>query len=483
MTSLTREQAESLYDSGKDSVVELLLQLVSRVQALEEQVAKNSGNSSKPPSSDGLSKSVLRPMSPMPQSLRKKTGKKPGAQMGHVGKTLEPVSTPDRAVVHHPSACQHCNAPLSGEPRSVAYPYSRRQVFEMPEPKVFVTEHRVVTLACSCCGHETSAAFPKGVDQPVQYGPNLLGFAAYLHSAHLVPYARCAQIVQDVTGAPFSVGTLNRALRVAYERLASFEQGVKEALADASLTPVKHVDETGGRIAGKLHWFHVRCTDSLCWLFRHEKRGGKAVEDLHSYTGTLVSDFWSSYVSLLCEHLFCGAHLLRELTFVFEVLKQPWAASLKAELESAVDGCHAARARGYARVNPRANPKLWDARAVARRFDQWVQEGLKANPLIKGISKSKARRLAERLSAYKDDYLRFLFDLTLPFTNNEAERDLRMFKVKGKISGCFRTTQGADIYCRIRSYTQTCHKQGLKLLDCLRSVFAAEPIMPSLKHA
>lgn len=286
--SLTEAEARALYRAGEEAVVAFLLDISRRLQALEEQASRNSGNSSKPPSSDGLSKPALKPMPPMPQSLRKKGGKKPGAQMGHEGKTLEQIATPDTVVIHRPVTCRHCQARLLDS--SLPVTCSRRQIFEMPEPSVFVTEHRAATLVCSCCGHETSAAFPEGIEHPVQYGPNLLGFAVYLHSTHLVPYARCAQIVQDVTGAPFSTGTLNRALRVAYDRLAPFEHSLKEVLADASLTPVKHVDETGGRVAGKLHWFHVRCTDRLCWLFRHEKRGGKAVEDLHSYTGILVSD-------------------------------------------------------------------------------------------------------------------------------------------------------------------------------------------------
>lgn len=464
---MTRDEFQTIYDQGADATFALVAELFRRVQALEERFAQNSGNSSKPPSSDGLSKPSLKPM---PQSLRKKSGRKPGGQAGHEGKTLEQTPTPDEVVIHRPVSCAHCATPLPDNAPSVTY--SRRQVFEMPEPKVIVTEHRAVTLACPGCGHETCGAFPEGVEQPVQYGPNLLGFAAYLHAAHLIPYARCAKIVGDVTDAPFSPGSLHRALRTAYYRLAPFEQSVKMALADVS---VKHVDETGGRVAGKLHWFHVRCTDSLTCLFRHEKRGGKAAEDLLGYMGTLVSDFWSSYVSLACEHVFCGAHLLRELTFISEVLKQTWAGSLIAELESAVDGCHAARERGCSR--------LWDARAVARRFDGWVAEGLQANPPpAKGSPKSKARRLAERLSAYRDDYLRFLFDLSLPFTNNEAERDLRMFKVKGKISGCFRTTEGADLFCRLRSYIATCQKQGMNVLHCLRSIYAATQIMPRLNH-
>jgi len=299
------DQLRALYQEGEEAVVRLLQELYRRLEALEEQVAKNSGNSSKPPSSDGLKKPSLRPMNT--QSLRKNGNKKPGGQKGHRGSTLEAVKTPDQVVVHCPDTCKHCLRSLRAGSLTAV---SCRQVFEMPEPKIVVTEHQVATVRCHCCGKETQATAPEGVERPVQYGPNLLGFATYLHAVHLLPFARCSQIVQEVTSAPFSAGSLHQALRTAHHRLAEFDQAMEQALCSV---PVKYVDETGCRVAGKLHWFHVRCTQSLCRLFRHEKRGGarEAVADLQDYRGTLVSDFWSSYVCLTgCRHVFCGAHLL-----------------------------------------------------------------------------------------------------------------------------------------------------------------------------
>jgi len=283
---LTEEQARALCRLGEDTVVALLVDMSRRIQALEEQLAKNSGNSSKPPSSDGLKKPSLQPMNT--QSLRKKSGKKPGGQKGHLGTTLEAVQTPDRIVVHRPAVCTHCQSSLDMPDRALVVCVTARQVFEMPEPKILVTEHQVVTSRCSCCGKETQASAPAGVDKPVQYGPNLLGFATYLHVMHLLPFARCAQILQEITGAPFSAGSLHQALRTAHHRLADFDQALQAALSTVS---VKYVDETGGRVAGKLHWFHVRCTPHLCRLFRHEKRGGvsAATADLQDYAGTLDS--------------------------------------------------------------------------------------------------------------------------------------------------------------------------------------------------
>ena len=368
---------------------------------------------------------------------------------------------------------------------------ARHQVFDIPPPKVVVTEHQVLTVRCLCCGKETKAAAPKGAEKPVQYGPNILGLGLYLHAVHLLPCDRTAQIIQVVTGAPFSPGSLDRTVSKAHTCLADFDQNLESTLATV---PVKHVDETGARVAGKLHWFHVRSNESMCRIFHHEKRGGVATGDLQSYQGVLVSDYFSSYVSLpCCTHVFCGAHLLRELRFVKDVLGQPWAGFLFGVLEMIVHECHRARARGQTKVRR--------ARRLASNFDWWVKEGLKANSVNaidaaedadSAVAKSgsssqaaspKARCLAKRLSERRDDYLRFLFDLSLPFTNNRAEQDIRMLKVKQKISGSFRTDTGADMFCRIRSYTATCRRQGMNLLECLKSVCAGRPILPSLQPA
>jgi transposase len=464
---MTEEEAGALYDQGREAAIAWMLATDQRLRALETRLGQNSQNSSKPPSTD-------QPDKLMPMSLRKKTGKKRGGQPGHPGTTLRQVTDPDQIDCHRPQTCPHCQTDLS---EAEVIGYTPRQVFEMPEPKVQVTEHRALEVLCPCCGKQAEAAFPKAVKQPVQYGPRLLGFACYLHLGHLVPYSRVAQVVQEILGVPFSVGTLHTALKTQFERLSPFEEQARAALSEAEIL---HVDETGGRVCGELSWFHTRCTPKLTYLFCHRKRGGEAVKDLRSYSGRLVSDFYGSYARLGCGHQFCVAHLCRELVGVHEQTGQGWALELKEHLEDCNGACHRARKRGSA--------KLWNAQALASGFDDLVEEGLRLNPLAslppgkKRVRRSKARALLDRLYEYREECLGFLFDLSTPFTNNEAERSLRMLKVRGKISGGFRCAVGALWFCRGFGYLQSCAKQGLNRLECLRSVFAGEPILPLLQN-
>ena len=472
---MTEEEARGIYHQGEEAVVAWMLAMDQRfralenvVKALEARLAQNSKNSSKPPSTDAI-KNKLPPM-----SLRKKTGKKPGGQKGHPGTTLRQVEIPDETQEHRPETCPHCKTDLQ---QVEAEDYTIRQVFEMPDPKIVVTEHRALKVVCPCCNNQVQADFPQGVNQPVQYGSRLLGFATYLHAQHLLPFARTAQIVAEITGAAFSPGSLQNTLRIAYERLESFETQVKEVLGGARIL---HVDETSSRVAGNRYWFHVRSTDRLTYLFCHANRGKAALEDLLSYQGRLVSDFFSNYVTLACEHQFCMAHICRELVGVFEQTGQEWARDLKEHLEDCNAACHRARNRG--------GLKLWNARLLGERFDELVLEGMRRNPAPspergKRGRRSKARALLDRLFEYRSECLAFLFDLTLPFTNNQAERDVRMLKVKGKISGGFRRLEGAVWFCRTRSYLQTCGKQGLSRLECLRSIFVGQPISPSFQQA
>ena len=465
--NLTRDAFHSLFLQGEEAVFALFEQFQTRLVSLEEQVAKNSGNSSKPPSSDGYSK---KPLQPMTVSLRKKTDRKVGGQPGHSGKTLEQVAEPDQVVTHRPDCCPDCRTDLA-DAAALPDAVCQRQVFEMPEPKMVVTEHRAVSVMCPGCGKCCRAPFPHGVTQPVQYGPRFLGLVTYLHGVHLLPFARCAEVMRDVTGASFSPGSLANALQTAHSLLEAFASQTKEALSHAS---VLHADETGTRVAGKLHWFHVRCSPRLSFLFRHERRGGVAADDLTTFGGTLSCDFWSTYVKLSCKHAYCGAHILRELTFQSEVKQQGWAKKLIAVLEAAVSACHIARQTG-AEGKGLANRGDFEA-----EYDRLVAAGLRENPPPLVGKASKAVNLLERLEAYKPSCLRFLSNLAVPFTNNQAEQDLRMLKVKGKISGGFRTCQGADQYCRLRSYVATCRKQGLTLLECCQSIFNGGLVMPEL---
>lgn len=470
---MTEQEAYALYDQGKEAVVAWMLATDQRLRQLEARLGQNSQNSSKPPSSDQPGGKNLKPMN----SLRKKTGKKPGGQKGHKGNTLAQVEVtdPEHIQDHRPAQCPHCHTDL-GQVESQGY--TRRQVFDIPEPVLEVVEHRAHALVCPCCAANVKADFPESVDQPVQYGPYLVGLGVYLHAEHLVPFSRAAQILREITGSAFSQGTLFRQLLKAFGRLAGFEEQLKEAVADA---PILHVDETSVRQDGSRYWIHTRSTSKLTWLFAHSQRGGEQVmADLKTFGATLVSDFWSSYLKIDCEHQFCVAHLCRELQGAFERTKQSWALEIKEHLLDCNAACQRARER--------QSGKLWDARVRAAVFDALVQEGLRQTPLpppatSKSGSKSKVRNLLERLWGYRDQVVGFLFDLSLPFTNNEAERSVRMSKVKAKVSGGFRTPHGVEVFCRLRSYTQTCGKQGLNILRCIRSIFTGRLIMPSLNPA
>jgi len=446
------------------------VEIANRLKAIEARLNLNSQNSSQPPSTD-QKKNKNR-------SLRKNSGRKPGAQPGHEGKTLKKADNPDEIIGHRPQACPHCQTELAGVE---ANGYFARQVFEIPEPKIIVTEHRAFCVTCPCCAKEAKADFPDGVEQAVQYGSRILGFATYLSVDHLIPYARVVKILQDFTGVAFSQGTLDTALQNAFVGLKNFELRVILSLGRVGIL---HVDETGGWINKVRYWFHVRCTKTLTYLFCHKNRGKAATDDLLTYTGRLVSDFFGSYVSLDCLHQFCMAHVCRELVGVFEKTGQVWAQKLKEHLEWCNTACHVARERGSA--------KVWNARVLACEFDEFVKAGFRANPLAPAVwnvktgkfvpaALSTARALLERLHDYREDCLAFLFDLTIPFTNNEAERGVRMLKVKGKISGGFRTLEGATRFCRLRSYLQTCGKQGLNRLECLISVFQGKTILPAFQ--
>ena len=468
---MTNQEARALYQKGEEVTVAYLVEITNRLKAIEARLNLNSQNSSKPPSTDQNKTNKNR-------SLRKSSGRKPGAQPGHKGKTLEKVDNPDEVIPHHPEVCLHCQAKLEGVE---ANGYTARQLFEIPEPKIVVTEHRVFCVTCPCCAKEAKAQFPQGVEQAVQYGPRILGFATYLSADHLVPYARVVKIIQEFTGVALSQGTLDTALQTAFVGLQNFELRLILALRRVGIL---HVDETGGWINKVRYWFHVRCTKTLTYLFCHKNRGKEATDDLLTYTGRLVSDFFASYKDLDCLHQFCMAHICRELVGVFEKTKQSWALELKEHLEHCNKACHAARDRGSA--------KLWNARILACEYDEFVKAGIRANPLAPAVwnAKSKkwkpaalstARALLERLRDRRGDCLAFLFDLSVPFTNNEAERGVRMLKVKSKISGCFRILEGATRFCRLRSYVQTCGKQGLNRLECLVSVFRGEPILPAFQ--
>ena len=447
--------------------------LVERVRELEGRLAKDSHNSSKPPSSDPLGRKRRR-------SQRRRSGKKPGGQLGHRGETLHLVATPDELVEHRPTACTSCQTPLD-ETAPVAG-YERRQVHDLPPVRLLVREHRALHVRCPACDQVSIGAFPAEAPSRAQYGPRLRALAVYLVEQQLLPYARVREVFADLLSAHVSLGTLTRWVQQGAAALRPVEEQIKAALQRA---PVLHSDETGVRRAGTLAWAHVASTTRLTHYAIHAKRGREATDAigiLPGYRGVSVHDGLRSYRAYTaCRHALCNIHHLRELTFVEEEYHQTWAKDLKALLLAMKAAVEAACTRG--------EPALPDAerRAFVARYDDLLAAGLAANPPPERrlgqrgrVKQSPARNLLERLWLGKDEVLAFLHDLTIPFDNNQAEQDLRMLKVQQKIAGSFRADSGSEAFARIRGYCASLRKQGVALLAALVTVFTGQPLYPAL---
>jgi transposase len=481
---IAREEFQRLYDQGPDAVYAHIVQmqapidaLSARVQQLEARLGKDSHNSSKPPSSDGLNKRA-----PKPRSLRGQTGRSPGGQAGHVGRTLEPCQSPDQVVEHRPDACATCGACLV---EAQASAQESRQVFDLPPLRLCVTEHRVLSCVCPHCHALTQGTFPPDVTQPVQYGPDILGLGVYLSQYQLLPLARTQELLVDLFGQGPSQATLGSALARAHQTLAPVEAAIKEAVTGAG---VVHFDETGARVQATLQWLHVASTDRLTFYARHPKRGRQAFGDigiLPVFEGRSVHDGLSSYLceDYSCTHSLCNAHHLRQLLGLWETTQQTWTQRMSRLLCALNRAKETAQAAGQDALDPLL---LERARHLYRRI---VARGLALNPAPPPTgrrghpAKGEARSLLERLQTHEDAVLRFAQDFAVPFDNNQAERDLRMIKVHQKVSGCFRTPEGADQFCRIRGYISTLRKQGSRVLTALRSVLGGDPIYPSLQPA
>ena len=445
-----------------------VVQLTARVAELEARLSKHSQNSSKPPSSDGYAKKT--------RSLRQPSGKKPGGQAGHPGQTLKRTSEPDE-IIHGPlpDRCA-CGAFLSASEALVA---ERRQVFDVPAAHYHVVEHCRLQLRCAC-GREHSSTFPAGVTEAVQYGPNVRALAVHLTQGQLLPYGRAAQLIDDLYALEVSPATLLAWVGEASDLLQPSVGQIAQALIQA---PVAHADESGLRVAGKLHWLHTVVTDTHTWYGVHARRGMDAIEDhgiLPKRIAVLVHDCWAPYWQLDCVHALCNAHLLRELTFLLETTGQAWSQRMMELLLAANEDCKAARQRGEkALAAERIGQILAGYQAILR-------DGEGANPPATRTAKQRGRvkqtpafNLLRRLREHADEVLRFVSDLSVPFTNNLGERAIRMPKVKQKISGCFRTPDGAKNFAIIRSYLDTLHKQGHNLLDALRLAFVGKPPQPA----
>ena len=446
-------------------VEELVASLLRRIETLEAENAElrrrlglDSSNSSKPPSSDGLKKKprVLK-------SLRTRTGKRSGGQTGHRGDTLRQVAEPDAIVEHAAEVCEHCQARL---PADSKVDEEKRQVFDLPEKPLIVTEHRAAVHDCPACGRRTRADFPEGVVSPAQYGERVKAAAVYLNAQQLVPEERTAQVLQDLFGAAAACGASVAAwVRRKAEALAPVHHGIGACVAAA---PVRCLDETGFRIAGATRWLHTAST--LTHTFYRAGEPRSAVPEFEG--GVVVHDHWRAYLSLEnVDHAFCNAHLLRELQAVSELDGEPWAEALRATLLDANEAVRTAKAQGASALAPETIKAFEDRYWAAVREGLALHRSLPAFDPSTNPKKRKKQRPAHnlliRFKTFEEATLRFLTDFAVPFTNNLAEQDLRMMKVKIKISGGFRTLHGAADFASLRSVISSARKQGLNILKAL----------------
>ncbi len=494
-TERLRAQVGAAYQEGPEAVLTLVVTLLSEVTAQVESLATRLGaleaetttlrsenarlaarlgttshNSGKPPSSDGPG------VKPHPTSQRVRSGRASGGQPGHPGHAARLVATPDAVEVHAPSLCGGCGQSLAGV---ASRRWERRQVIDIPAVRARVVEHQAQTVCCPDCGAETSGAFPAAVAAPVQYGPGVATLAVYLTQEQLLPLARTRAVLAEVFGCPVAEGTIERAVADCYDRLAPVEAAIRQGVISA---PVAHFDETGVHITDTLAWLHVASTPRLTFYAVHPKRGRVAMDALNvlpQFRGRAVHDGLTSYGQYdQCAHALCNAHHLRELTFVEEQLGQGWAAILKGVLGEGKQAVDAACARGEAGVSEEVRQEL------TRRYDAALEEGARANPPApptgtRGRPKrGKAGNLVDRLRTHKEATLAFLSDTTIPFDNNQAERDIRMTKVREKISGCFRTPTGGARFCRIRGYISTLRKQGQPIFAALSQALSGNPLLP-----
>jgi transposase len=450
--------------------------LRKRVQTLEGRAALDSRNSHKPPSSDGLAK-------PKPKSLRTKSGRKTGGQPGHAGHALRMVDKPDRVVPHAVGRCAGCGRSLAGQP---AERFDRRQVFELPEPRLEVTEHRAEVKTCPC-GCVNRAAFPPEAAAPAQYGPRVKAVAVYLKQYQFLPFDRLGETMRDLFACgSFSEGTLANFDEDCARRLEPVDAMVRDLVAAAH---VAGFDETGVRSAGSLHWLHVASTRLLTWYHAHKRRGREAMDAagiLAGFRGVAVHDFWKSYFDYCCAHALCNAHLLRELVFLWEERGQKWAKELFDHLLAVKAAVDAARGAGLAAL-PQAEQDrfLSGYEAVVRSgYAENPAEEPPPGPKRRGRRKqSKARNLLDRFRDHPGEILAFMRDFAIPFDNNQSERDLRMMKLRQKVSGTFRSSGALGNFCRIRGYVSTARKNGVNALDALRRVFLGTPFVPTFDTA
>ena len=466
---LQKLEASSLSSLSKEELIAIILmqqqmieRLEQRIQELEARLNKDSHNSHIPPS-----KSPHVPI----KNMRTKTGKMKGGQIGHKGKTLEMVDNPARTIVYKTATCASCGKDLSG---TLLEGYERRQVFDIPPIILEVTEHRAEKKKCSC-GHMNIASFPDNIAAPVQYGDNVKGLGIILNAYECVSYDRISELMEYLTGCRINESTLCSLQKTLSLQLEDFEGKSKEHLCRSE---VIHNDETGISVEGKRKWLHVTSNKELTHYAIDDKRGKEAIDRigiLPYFQGTSIHDGWKAYIKYYCRHGLCNAHHLRELTFFEEEEEAVWAKFLKELLLTTKQSVDDARQKGKDCLAPET------ARDIETSYDRILFDALAdiPPPVRTGkrgrIKKTKQQNFIERLLQYKDATLLFMHDFRIPFDNNLAERDIRMMKLKQKVSGTFRSLQGAQYFARIRGYISTVRKNGGNVFEETKNALRGKP--------
>jgi len=461
------EELAALVVSLRAELVQTRAELVraqAQIAQLQARLGSHSGNSDRPPSSDGLAKPA-----PKPRSLRGKTGRKPGGQPGHPGETLQQVATPHHRRVHRPRQCADCGRDLARRPVTDVV---ARQCFDLPPVSVEVTEHVLQEREC-VCGHRTRADAPEGIDTPVQYGPRITAIVIYLYAGQFLSKSRTAQALAELFGTPISGGTVAAMTARAAAGLDGFAELVRHKLTGSE---VVGFDETGLRVAGKLHWVHCARTDRYTLIGCHPKRGKAGIDDLGvltGFAGVAVHDAWAPYDSYTApQHQLCCAHLLRELQAVTDTTGQPWAAKAAKAILAMQKLVTDAITAGHDHLEDTALK-----RHICRYREAAVAGINHTNARTSTLMKSH-NALAFRLLERQRDYLRFTHDWRVPPDNNGSERDIRMIKLRQKVSGCLRTLVGAQQFCVIRSYLSTTAKHGVHALEALVMLTQGTPWIP-----
>lgn len=443
----------------------LIARLLERIAELERRLGLNSTNSSKPPSSDGLKKkAVEQGNKARTQSLREKGKKASGGQEGHIGRTLEQVENPDFVVTHAVAVCSNCRSELSDVAVSGV---RKRQVFDISPINIQVTEHNAEVKICPCCKNQEVASFPAGINAPALYGNRVKSFVVYLNIRQYIPEDRLREMFSDIFNLPISTATIANICNDFSDSLTGFDEINLRSIKGAE---VKHSDETGFRIGGKTCWLHLLSSATATYYWVSSKRGD-VIENLSS--GIHIHDHFKPYYSRNegVKHGLCNAHHLRELKSLIEIEEEPWAKSMDRLLRLAN--------RYYSSKAPPLNL----LNLFMNLYDQIICQGLAFHrakiPLFSlGDRGRKRRRIGEnlliRLRDFKEDVLRFLTNSAVPFTNNLAERDVRMMKVRQKISGGFRTMAGAETFCRIRGFISTVGKQNRNILEAIQIGLAGD---------